>query len=317
MSIFHHAKSARGALLAVGLAASLASGCGAPHGRTFATPEEAVKTLVSAVRADDRATCRSILGLPSDVTLSTGDEDVDRHNIDEFLRAYDEANRLASEPGGGLTLLIGSSDWPFPFPIVKDGSKWRFDAERGVAEVIARRIGRNELSTIQTCQAIVDAQREYLALNPENAAPPHYADRFFSEANRKNGLYWPTPEGQPPSPLGPLVGEAAKEGYSTSHASDSEPRPYHGYMFRILKGQGSYAPGGALDYVVNGKLVHGFAVIAYPAEYGESGVMSFSVSHAGIVYQADLGPDTEREAKAMTLFDPDFHWTHADLRGAD
>jgi len=307
----------RTALLLGPLVVVFVAGCGGPKRMTFSSPEEATQSLVKAVRADDRPTCRKILGLDSDDTLSTGDPDVDRHNIEEFLAAYDAKHHWITESDGAVTLCVGDSDWPFPFPLIQDSNKWRFDGDRGMDEVIARRIGRNELSAIQSCLAIVDAQREYLALNPEGG-PPHYADKFISDKDRKNGLYWPTPEGQPLSPLGELVAHAVEEGYrpDPSRKSD-EPRPYHGYLFRLLRGQGRNAPGGARDYVEGGRLTRGFAVVASPAEYEKSGITSFMVSHDGVVYQCDLGDDTAQKAKAMVVFDPGPAWTIAEMRGND
>jgi hypothetical protein len=200
-----------------------------------------------------------------------------------------------------------------PIPLVKDdtSNKWKFDTDAGKDELISRRIGRNELDVIQVCKAICDAQREYAQRDPNNDGIPEYATKFISDPGTKNGLYWETAEGERPSPLGAFAADAAEEGYST-RPSDGQPRPYHGYYYRILTAQGPNAPGGAMDYYVNGKLIGGFAVVAWPADYASSGLTTFITNYTGEVYQQDLGDDTDKIARAMTTYDPGPGWTKSE-----
>jgi hypothetical protein len=206
-----------------------------------------------------------------------------------------------------MILNVGEKDWPFPIPLVKQGDQWFFDTKAGKEEILNRRIGENELSTVQTLLAIVDAQREYAMHDRNNDGIREYAEKFGSDPGKKNGLYWPMMPGEEPSPLGELVADARAEGYRRS-GTQQGPIPFHGYYFRMLKKQGKHAAGGAFDYVVKNKMIGGFAVIAYPAAYGSSGVMTFIVSHEGVVYQKDLGKNTAKTATAMTSFDPDKTW---------
>jgi hypothetical protein len=206
-----------------------------------------------------------------------------------------------------MVLVIGDKDWPFPIPLVKKGDQWFFDTKAGKEEILNRRIGENELSTVQTLLAIVDAQREYAMKDPDNDGIREYAGKFGSDSGKKNGLYWETKQGEEPSPLGELVADARAEGY-TRTGPKAGPVPFHGYYFRMLKKQGKHASGGAFDYIVKNKMIGGFAVVAYPAAYGSSGVMTFIVNHEGVVYQKDLSKDTAKTATAMTSFDPDKTW---------
>jgi DUF2950 family protein len=290
-------------LAAILMSALLGQGCSATHQATFASPDDAVHALVNAVREDNRTELKRILGPESPQIVSSGDPVADRKNVQEFLQKYDRSHRIIAGEGDDLTLVVGEDDWPMPIPIVKDGIAWRFDTSRGKDEILNRRIGRNEMSAIQVCLAIVDAQRERAARDPGGVGLPEYAQKFFSDPGTKNGLFWQTVEGEEPSPLGALVASAAEEGYTADRHA-----PYHGYFYRMLKAQGPAAAGGTRDYVVNGKMIGGFAVVAYPAEYGNSGVMSFIVNNDGIVYEKDLGPDTPRVAKAMTAYDPGTGW---------
>ena len=260
------------------------------------------------MRAHDQAAVHRVLGPDADEVLSSGDDIIDQSRREKFVRAYDEKHDLTSDDRGDVTLLVGKDDWPLPIPIVpvKPG-QWRFDIEAGKDEILSRRIGQNELDVIEVCQAFVDAQQEYATSDPNGDGVPEYAQKILSDPGKKNGLYWPTAEGERPSPLGPLVAEAVEEGYSSS-ASKGEPRPYHGYCYRLLKAQGPHAAGGALDYVIRGRMLGGFALMAYPAEYGKSGIMTFIVNHQGVVYQKDLGPDSAKIAKAMQTFDPGAGW---------
>jgi hypothetical protein len=272
--------------------------------RTFATAEAAVQALVNALKANDIKSLHAIFGPGNEDLISSGDPVADQSIRELFVKQYEEKNRL-EQTDDKAVLCIGNEDWPFSIPIVKTDGLWRFDTEEGREEIVARRIGRHEWSTIQVCLAYVDAQREYALKDRDSNAFLEYAQKFRSDQGKRNGLYWETKDGEEKSPLGPLVAEAQKQGYDIQAAN---PSPYHGYYYRILKAQGESAPGGAYDYVVNGKMIGGFALVAYPAKYGASGVMSFIVNHEGVVYQKDLGEDTEELALGMTLFNPDSTW---------
>ncbi|HEY2585361.1 MAG TPA: DUF2950 domain-containing protein [Tepidisphaeraceae bacterium] len=282
-----------------------------PQQQKFASPQSAVGSLVSALRAGDQAQLGQIFGPDDSEIISSGDPVADRSEISRFLAAYDAQHRLQREPDGRYTLIVGTADWPFPVPILKSGDQYVFDSDAGKDEILNRRIGRNELSTELVCLAIVDAQRDYVALRPMGGDLPAYAQKIVSDPGTKNGLYWPTKEGEKPSPLGVLAALAAAEGYGTTRPAGNRPPPYHGYRYRLLTAQGPHAEGGAADYRVDGQLIGGFGVVAYPAQYGNSGITTFITNHDGIVYQRDLGPDTERIAESMTQFDPDPGWTKA------
>jgi hypothetical protein len=278
--------------------------------RTFATPEEAAKALVGAVKAGDANALLEIAGPQSKSWIFSGDKVKDAEDWKRFAAAYEEKNAIVKEGDAKAVLNVGKDDFPFAAPIVKRGDKWAFDAEAGREEAINRRVGRNELDTIQTLLAIVDAQREYAVGDADKNGLNDYASRFISSEGKRDGLYWPTKAGEPQSPLGPLVAQAVREGYGKG-AKTGQPQPYNGYYFRLLKGQGANAPGGKYDYEVKGRLFGGFAVVAWPAKYGVSGVTSFLVNHDGVVYEKDLGPNTESAAKKMTRFDPDKTWKKA------
>ena len=293
-----------GAILLIG------SGCATQppqEQRSFDSPYMAADALAQALGMGLKDQYTQILGPEAEEVLKSGDEVADRNSAATFLKAYAQQHHFDME-GDTYTLVVGPNDWPMPIPIVKnEKGKWRFDTSAGKEELINRRIGRNELDVIEVCQAIVDAQREYLAARTA-AGAPEYAQKFMSDAGQKNGLYWQTAEGEPASPLGPLVAEAVEQGYTSTQSATGEPRPYHGYYYRMLKSQGPNAPGGAKDYMANGKLAGGFAAIAYPADYGSSGVMTFITNQLGIVYQKDLGPDTDKIAKMIESFDPGSDW---------
>jgi len=278
--------------------------------KTFKSPEEAVKSMMDALKAHDTKELLTIFGPAGKDLISSGDEVADRTTRERFVKDFEETNKLLRETDRKVTLIVGKEEWPFPIPIVKVGENWRFDTKAGKEELLNRQIGRNELDTIQVCLAIVDAQREY-ALRNRGSGLYEYAQRFVSTKGKKDGLYWKAKEGEEQSPLGPLAARAVMEGYS-GKKSAGKPVPYHGYFYKILKAQGKNAPGGAYDYVVNGKMIGGFALVAYPAEYGASGVMTFIVNHDGVVYEKDLGKDTEKIASAMKKFDPDKTWKKAD-----
>ena len=278
--------------------------------RTFATPEDAVKALVDAVRASDANALVEIVGPGSRSWIFTGDNVSDANEWKQFIAAYDAKNALVKEGDAKAVLQIGTDPVPFAAPMVKRGDAWAFDAEAGREEVTNRRVGRNELDTIQTLLAIVDAQREYAAKDADGNGFADYAARFVSTPGKKDGLYWTTKPGEPASPLGLLAAKAVKEGYG-GKGKGGAPVPYNGYFFRILTAQGAAAPGGKYDYKVKGKLFGGFAVVAFPAKYGVSGVMSFVVNHDGVVYEADLGKDTAAVAGKLSRFDPDKRWKKA------
>jgi hypothetical protein len=275
---------------------------------SFRTTEEAFNALVNAARAEDRDGIVAILGPDGEDIVSSGDAVADAAALKRFLAAYDAKHEVTMEGDSKATLIIGQEDFPFPIPLVQKDKRWRFDTAAGRDEILYRRIGRNELDAIQAFLAYVDAQNEYAETNPDGAGVGTYAQRIVSRAGKKDGLYWPTQEGEKASPLGALVAEATRAGYRVGGGQ----APYHGYYYRILTKQGPDAPGGAIDYVVNGKMIGGFALVAHPAEYGNSGVMTFLVNHDGSVFQKDLGPGTSELARRMTAYNPDASWKKVD-----
>ncbi len=275
--------------------------------RTFATPEEAVKALVEAMKANDEKALEAIFGPGSRDILMSGDPVADKAVRERFINRYGEKNRLeVTEAKANLSL--GNDDWPFAVPLVKKDALWRFDTKAGREEVLARRIGQNELSAIQVCLAYVDAQREYTLKDRDGDGLLEYAQKFGSDKGKKNGLYWKAAEGEEQSPLGPIAAAAYSRGY---RKKGENPQPFYGYFYRILTGQGKNAPGGAYGYLAKGNMIGGFALVAYPAKYASSGVMTFIVNHDGVVYQKDLGKSTEKNAVAMKLFNPDKTWKKA------
>jgi DUF2950 family protein len=295
------------ATIVVALAWLLASGivhAAAPKQRTFASPEEAITALVEAVKTRKIGEALAILGIESKYWLVSGDSVADRTAGERFVMHY-EQKHVIEQAGDRAVMSVGSDDWPFPIPLVKVGDRWHFDTAAGKEEILARRIGKNELSAIEVVRAIVDAEREYAAADRDDDGLLAYAQKFGSSPGKRDGLYWPVKDGEPLSPLGPLVAKAASEGYPPG----SSANPYHGYYFKIIRSQGKNAPGGAYDYVVRGKMIGGFAVVAYPAKYAVSGVMTFMVNQDGVVYQKNLGPNTAQAAKKITKFDPDDTWS--------
>lgn len=291
------------ALLAL-LGATL-GGCAATRSEGgYASPEAAVDALVSAMRPYDAERVRAVLGAEEEGLLSSGDEVADRADREHFLASFDERHALLTD-GDRAVLVVGGDDWPLPIPLVHVEGAWHFDLERGREEILDRRIGRNELAAIQVCRAIADAQREYAALEPMGRGR-EYAARFSSTPGQRDGLYWPAAEGEPESPLGPLVASASEEGYALG--SGAERAPYQGYFYRMLTAQGPHAPGGARDYLADGRVSGGFAVLAEPAVHGSSGVMTFLIGPTGVVYQRDLGPGTAEVAAKIRSFDPDPGW---------
>jgi len=274
--------------------------------QSFSTPEDAAAALAAAVKSGPGDILK-VLGRAADDIVSSGDEVADADIRQRFTSMYDAKHSIKAEGNKKATLMLGPDDFPFPIPLVNAKSGWEFDTAEGRIEVLYRRIGRNELDAIQTALAYVDAQNEYADKDRGEGAGV-YAQRFLSTPGKKDGLFWR--DDSDPSPLGALVAEASAEGYK--QGTGEAPAPYHGYYFRILKGQGSDAAGGALNYVVKGKMIGGFGLIAWPAEYGNSGVMTFLVNHAGTVYQKDLGNRTAVIAERTTLFDPDQTWKKVD-----
>ncbi len=276
--------------------------------KAFGSPEEAMKAFADAAQAGDTKGMMVILGHEGEDIVSSGDEVADKNAQERFVKAYQEKVDYVKEKEDRVSIIIGNDYWPFPIPIVKKGEGWVFDTKAGREEVLSRRIGRNELNAIQVCEAYVEAQREYASTDRERDGIIQYGQKVWSDPYRRNGLYWEAGEGEIPSPMGPFIAQAVGEGYAKK---GDKPIPYYGYYFKILKGQGPNAPGGAYRYVINGHMVAGFALVAWPAEYNVSGIMTFIVNQNGIVYQKDLGPKTEAVAKSMTLYNPDRTWRRA------
>jgi hypothetical protein len=276
--------------------------------KVFGSPEEAIKTLVETAQSGERKDVLAVLGPEGEDIISSGDEVADKNTQERFVKSYQEKVDFVKEKEDRVSVIIGNDNWPFPIPIVKKGEGWMFDTKAGREEVLNRRIGGNELSAIRVCLGYVDAQQEYASTDREQDGIIQFAQKFASDTYRRNGLYWEPAEGEIPSPVGPFAARAAAEGY---RRAGDKPTPYHGYYYKILKGQGKSAPGGAYNYVINGHMVAGFALVAWPAEYGVSGVMTFIVNQNGTVYQKDLGPKTEGIVKAMTLYNPDRSWGRA------
>lgn len=277
----------------------------------FSTPEEAMKALVQAAKAKNRAALGEIFGPSSLQQLLSGDPVQDNHEMDQFAAAVEKSAKLEKVNDARFTLMIGERNWPFPIPIVEEENRWRFDTRAGAEEILNRRIGDNELSAILTARAYVLAQWQYFTeAGPDKEGVAEYAQKFISSPGKRDGLYWDTAEGEKPSPLGSLVAAARAEGYGRKDDSAAPKRvPYHGYYFKILTRQGAYAPGGKYNYIINGNMIAGHALVAYPDKWGSSGVMTFIVNQQGRVYQKNLGPKTAQIAGAMTEYDPDPSWT--------
>ena len=275
-----------------------------PEMSGFATPDDAANALITAAKAGDQNTLITIFGPDSKDLLSSGDPVEDKAMATAFVSRYDTMHRWRKMPDGSEMLIVGADNFPFPIPLKKnsDGG-WFFDTAAGKEEILNRRVGRNELAVINICRAIVDAQAQYYAQKHGNAK--QYAQKFISDPGQENGLYWPEVPGQPKSPVGPLAAQATADGYK---ANPTHHQPFHGYYFAMLTAQGPDAPGGAKNYLVNGNMTGGFAVVAYPAKYGDSGVMTFIVNKDGVVLQKDLGSTTDQVAPAMTSFNPDKSW---------
>src|SRR5689334_22898655 len=272
---------------------------------SFKRPDAAADALANAARHNDRAGILKILGPQAADIVSSGDRIADSEIRERFVQTYDAKHQVKMDGDAKAALIIGPDDFPFPIPLIRKGDGWQFDAAAGREEILARRIGRNELDAIQASLAYVDAQDEYAEKDNTGAGPGVYAQRIISDVGKKNGLYWPSSAGADQSPLGELVAEATRRGYKVGEGRT----PYHGYYFKILTRQGPAAHGGELDYVVNGKMIGGFGLVAYPADYRNSGVMTFIVNQEGVVFQKDLGPHTAELAEGMTAFNPDSSWS--------
>jgi hypothetical protein len=290
----HHLASITTAIALFGTLASAADQ------KTYARPDDAVHALVAAAAKGDTAELAAVLGPGSEEIVSSGDPVDDKAARERVVAAAKAKTRLETLQNGAVIAHVGEDDYPLAIPIVKDGAKWRFDTAAGREEVLNRRIGRNELKAIDVCRVYVEAQHEHAKLDKT------YAQKLRSDAGKQNGLYWDDATGKSPSPLGPLLAEASAEGYKPGEGEG--PQPYHGYYFRILTEQGPHAPGGAKSWVNNGELTGGFALLAYPADHGSSGIMTFIVGPQGVVYQKDLG-DKTADAKSMAAYDPDESWT--------
>jgi hypothetical protein len=275
---------------------------------TYGSPDEAVKALVDAAKSGDVDAIVHIFGPGSQDWILSGDPVQDAQVRQRFVTAYEQKSSIEMQGADKAVLSVGDDGFPFPFPLVHKADRWSFDTAAGKEELLNRWVGEDELNTIQTLLAIVDAQHDYVAMVIGQGHLPEYAQKFRSSPGKKDGLYWPTEPGEKESPLGPLLAEAVKVGYRAP-AADSGPVPYEGYYYRILTGQGAHAPDGAYDYVVKGKMIGGFAVIAYPAKYGVSGVKTFMVNQNGVVYEADLGPQTAKVAEKIQKFDPGSGWS--------
>ena len=274
--------------------------------KTFSSPEEASAALFAAVQSNDEKALLNIFGPDGQQIVSSGDDVEDALSRARFAEKYQEMHRTVKEPDGTITLYIGAMNWPTPIPIVNTGNSWYFNTSAGKGEILARRIGRNEMSAIRVCQELVAAEKEY-----RSARNNEYAGKIFSDKGESNGLYWQASEGQPKSPIGPLVAWAVAEDNARSRGEP--PVPFRGYYFQVLTRQGKNAPGGAKSYIVNGKMTEGFAFVAYPAEYRSSGVMTFIVDQDGVVYQKDLGKNTEALAKSMKEYNPNPSWQKSEL----
>jgi len=278
--------------------------------QVFPSPDAAVSALVAADKADDMKTLSSILGPDADQVLSSGDPVADKNARDDFVNRYQEMHRLEYDDQGRVVLYVGANNWPVPIPLVKKSGGWVFDTAAGKDELLYRRIGRNELFTIKVLEDLADAQQEYASEEHDGASAGQYARRILSDTGKHDGLYWEVADGQPESPIGPLVASATAEGYKKD--SGGNPIPFHGYYYKVVTRQGRNAPGGARNYLVNGKMTNGFAFIAYPAEHRASGVMTLMINQDGVIVQKDLGADTAKLASEIAEYNPDKSWLEVD-----
>ena len=274
--------------------------------KTFASPGDAILAIYNAVKSNDTQTITAIFGSNASPILHSGDDVADRNRAVNFIAKYEQMHRIVQEPDQTVTLYIGAENWPMPIPLVKNSAgAWYFDTETGKQEILYRRVGTNENDAIEILHSLVAAQRDYASTLHDGSKSTNYAAKFISDTGMQNGLYWKTGDNDPPSPIGPLLVSAADEGYTRK---EGQQTPFHGYYYRILTKQGSAAKGGARDYMVDGKLARGFAFVGYPAEYRNSGVMTFIVNQDGVVYQKDLGPDTAQTATGISAYNPEKSW---------
>lgn len=273
--------------------------------KRFKTAEEAVQTVITAAKANNKPELLAIFGADAEDLISSGDKIADRRARQLILVALNEKWSLANQGPNTKTLVIGNEEWPYPIPLVKEKTGWRFDTAAGREEILYRRIGRNELSTIKSCRVYVRAQQEYAAKGHDGKPAGLYAQRLASQPGKQDGLYWKTGPGEDFSPLGEFAAQAASEGYSRA---ESGPTPFHGYLFRVLTAQGPAAPGGKKSYISDGEMKNGFALVVYPAEYRNSGVMTFIVNQDGVIYERDLGEKTAQLANQLTEYNPDKSW---------
>jgi hypothetical protein len=283
---------------------------GAPSQRLFSSPEDALKTLTEAVKAKDKTVLDQIFG-PSGKDLRSGDEVQEAAEFEDFAKHLAEKADLVKENDSKVILHVGNENWPFPIPIVKHNDQWFFDTGAGKEEILNRRIGEDELTAILVCRSYVKAQREYVLKDWDGDGIFAYAQKLRSDLGKRNGLFWRAARGEEVSPLGEIVTRAWHEGYKKKKAAfkEAELSPFHGYYFKILTRQGKNVPGGSYNYIVNGNMVGGFALVAFPSNWGKSGVMTFIVNQQGKVYQKNLGPDTMEIAQKMKSYNPDKTWT--------
>jgi hypothetical protein len=294
------------AVLLLSTTASVAVRAAEPAQQTFASPEEAAASLADAAGHGDKAALLKMFGADGVKLISSGDPVADDDARQRLAAEYAASHKIDYEGDDKAVVSIGKDDFPLPIPLVKVGSAWHFDTAAGEQEILDRRIGRNELNTIEVCHAYVEAQREYAAINPVGKRQGEYAQKFRSSPGEHNGLYWEAENATDESPLGPLVASARAEGYGPN--ADGTPTPYHGYYFKILTRQGPSGSGGSKDYIVNGHMTGGFAMIAFPAQYGDSGIMTFIVGQTGVVFEKNLGRGTEAIARRIIAYDPDQSW---------
>ncbi len=293
-------------LLCAALFLVCAAGAHAVEPRTFNSPEDAVTALIGALETNDVKTLEALLGSGNDDLLSSGDDVADANARKEFIAQYRTKHSLEPEGDDSVTLIVGEQNWPMPIPIVRDDGKWYLDGAEGADEIVYRRIGHNELGAIAVCRGFIDAEMEYAAMGHNGNEAGIFAAKLRSDPGQQNGLYWPTAEDEPPSPAGEAVARAAAEGYK---AVTGKRTPYHGYYYRMLFAQGPDAKGGSREYFDDGLLTQGVALLAWPADYGASGIMSFMVNQDGVVFQKDLGEDTPSAAEQIETFNPDGSWT--------
>ncbi|HTC10397.1 MAG TPA: DUF2950 domain-containing protein [Acetobacteraceae bacterium] len=285
---------------------------GAPSQLSFATPDDAVAALLDAARSNDPKQLLAVLGSGSETLINSGDQNADAAARQKFVADYDAQHKLAEVTPGHDVLRVGANDWPMPIPVVLVNGRWQFDTQAGAQEIIDRRIGRNEIAAIRVALTYVDAQRDYFERTKQASGKGEYAQRLASRPNKHDGLYWPVTTGEPESPFGPLVAQSVEEGYPDDPGTGYRI-PYQGYYFRILNAQGENAPGGAKSYVTGGRMTEGFALVAWPASFGASGIMTFLVDQDGVVYQKDLGSGTAAIAAAMARYNPDITWARVDV----